>query len=83
MDGNRDNDTDKMVLNDCKKRHTNLGMTWIDFKKDYQKTHISGRQFVTIAICDLYDALDPDIKKPKISIYLEKWRKVEPPFVYE
>ena len=20
---------DKMVLNDCKKRHTNLGMTWI------------------------------------------------------
>ena len=24
-----------MVLNDCKKRHTNLGMVWIDCKKDY------------------------------------------------
>ena len=24
-----------MVLNDCKKRHTNLGMVWIDYKKDY------------------------------------------------
>ena len=23
-----------MVLNDCKKRHTNLGMVWIDYKKD-------------------------------------------------
>ena len=26
---------DKMVLNDCKKRHTNLGMAWIDYKKAY------------------------------------------------
>ena len=26
---------DKMVLNDCKKRHTDLGMTWIDYKKAY------------------------------------------------
>ena len=25
----------KMVLNDCKKRHTNLGMAWIDYKKAY------------------------------------------------
>ena len=25
----------KMVLNDCKKRHTNLGMAWIDYKKTY------------------------------------------------
>ena len=24
---------DKTVLNDCRKRHTNLGMTWIDYKK--------------------------------------------------
>ena len=24
-----------MVLNDCKKRHTNLGMGWIDYKKAY------------------------------------------------
>ena len=24
-----------MVLNDCKKRHTNLEMTWIDYKKAY------------------------------------------------
>ena len=26
---------DKMVLNDCKKRHTNLSMTWIDYRKAY------------------------------------------------
>ena len=26
---------DKMVPNDCKKRHTNLEMTWIDYKKGY------------------------------------------------
>ena len=26
---------DKMVLNDCKKRHTNLGMVWIHYKKAY------------------------------------------------
>ena len=26
---------DKMVLNDCKKRHTNLVMAWIDYKKAY------------------------------------------------
>ena len=26
---------DKMVPNDCKKRHTNFGMTWIDYKKAY------------------------------------------------
>ena len=26
---------DKMVLDDCNKRHTNLGMTWIDYKKTY------------------------------------------------
>ena len=26
---------DKMVLDDRKKRHTNLGMTWIDYKKAY------------------------------------------------
>ena len=24
-----------MPLNDCKKRHTNLGMGWIDYKKAY------------------------------------------------
>ena len=24
---------DKMVLNGCKKRHTNLGIAWIDYKK--------------------------------------------------
>ena len=24
---------DIMVLNDCKKRHTNLGMAWTDYKK--------------------------------------------------
>ena len=26
---------DKTVLNDCRKRHTNLGMEWIDYKKAY------------------------------------------------
>ena len=24
-----------MVLNDCRKKHTNLGMAWIDYKKAY------------------------------------------------
>ena len=44
--------------------------------------NISGRQFVTFAICDLYDTPDPDVKKNKIMVYLEKQRKVESPFVY-
>ena len=26
---------DKIVLNDCKKRHNNLSMTWIDYNKAY------------------------------------------------
>ena len=26
---------DKTVLRDCKKRHTNLAMAWIDYKKAY------------------------------------------------
>ena len=26
---------DKMMLNDCKKRHTNLGTVWIHYKKTY------------------------------------------------
>ena len=26
---------DKTVLRDCKKRHTNLAMPWIDYKKAY------------------------------------------------
>ena len=26
---------DKTILRDCRKRHTNLGMTWIDYKKAY------------------------------------------------
>ena len=26
---------DKMIQHDCRKRHTNLGMTWIDYKKAY------------------------------------------------
>ena len=38
----------------------------------YQKRHISGRQFVTIAICDLYDTSEPDIKESGIRVYLEK-----------
>ena len=27
--------TDKTVLEDCKKRHTNLSMAWIDYRKAY------------------------------------------------
>ena len=30
---------DKMVLTDCKKRHTNLGMVWNDYRKDYMIPH--------------------------------------------
>ena len=26
---------DKMILRDCRKRHKNLGMAWIDYKKAY------------------------------------------------
>ena len=26
---------DKTILRDCRKRHTNLGMAWIDYKKAY------------------------------------------------
>ena len=33
---------DKTVLRDCRKRHTNLGMAWIDYKKVYDiDTHSS------------------------------------------
>ena len=26
---------DKAILNDCKRRHTNLAMAWIDYRKAY------------------------------------------------
>ena len=26
---------DRTILHDCRKRHTNLGMAWIDYKKAY------------------------------------------------
>ena len=26
---------DKTILQDCRKRHTNLGMAWIDYEKAY------------------------------------------------
>ena len=45
--------------------------------------HISGRPFVTISICDLYDTPEPDIKKTKIRIYLQKSRKVELPLLMD
>ena len=32
---------DKMVLNDCKKRYTNLGMAWIGYTKAYDMIHHS------------------------------------------
>ena len=27
---------DKTILRDCRKRHTNLGMAWIDYKNAYE-----------------------------------------------
>ena len=45
--------------------------------------HISGRPFVTISICDLYDIPEPDIKKTKIRIYLQKSKKVELPLLMD
>ena len=36
----------------------------------------------SLTVCDLYDNPDPNIKKSRIREYLEKWRKVEPRFVY-
>ena len=27
---------DKMILRDCRKRHSNLGMAWIGYKKTYE-----------------------------------------------
>ena len=30
----------------------------------------------------MYDTPDPDIKKSRTRVYLEKWRKVEPPFLW-
>ena len=42
----------------------------VDIRRDIQS------EFVTIAICDLYDTSDTDIKKSSIRIHLEKWRKV-------
>ena len=31
---------DKTALNDCKKRHTNLSMAWIEYRKAYKLNHI-------------------------------------------
>ena len=45
--------------------------------------HISGRPFVTISICDLYDIPEPDIKKTKIRIYLQKSKKLELPLLMD
>ena len=30
---------DKTILPDCRKKHTNLGMAWIDYKKAYMVPH--------------------------------------------
>ena len=48
----------------------------ISGKGSYQKRHISGRQIVTIAICDLCRTPDLDINNSRIKVYLEKWRNV-------
>ena len=31
----------KTVMNDCRKRHTNLAMAWVDYKKAYNMIHNS------------------------------------------
>ena len=33
---------DKAILMDCRKRHTNMAITWIDYKKTYDMVHIVG-----------------------------------------
>ena len=33
---------DKTVLKDCRKRHTNLSMAWIDYRKAMTLFHIAG-----------------------------------------
>ena len=33
--GAKDQLTDKTILCNCRKRHTNLGMAWIDYKEAY------------------------------------------------
>ena len=44
---------DKTVMNDCRKRHTNLGMTWVDYKKAYDMIPhswiIEGLKFANVA----------------------------------
>ena len=117
------------MLNDYKKRLTNLEMTWTNNKKAYDmishflvfetielvqlsenivqfimtsmkhwnttlkscgkcvikvdiRRGICRRTFVTTAFCDLYGTPVTDIKKDRIRVNLEKWRKVEPAFVY-
>ena len=32
---------DKTILHDCRQRHTNLGMAWIDYKKAYDMVPFS------------------------------------------
>ena len=48
----------------------------ISGKCQYQKRHISGRQFVTTAICDLYDSPRPDIKKTKLGYTFKNGEKL-------
>ena len=37
---------DKTILRNCRKKHVNLGMAWIDYKKDYDMVH--GSPFLNI-----------------------------------
>jgi len=32
---------DKMVMKNCRRRHTNLNMAWIDYKKAYPVRHVT------------------------------------------
>ena len=34
--------TDKTELKDCKKRHTNLSMAWIDYRNHMTLFHVAG-----------------------------------------
>ena len=60
-----------------------VDIIWRIYEKGwYQRRHILGRQFITIAICNLYGTTYIDIKNDWIKAHLEKRRQVEPPSVH-
>ena len=53
---------DKMVLNDCKKRHTNLEIAWIDYKKTYDMIPCS-RIFENLGLVQVSENIVAFIRK--------------------